>query len=131
MEVIKRRVETRCRVVREALEWAESLSMRVSVVLIGSYARGDFNLWSDVDIVLVSEDLRGGPVERLRNIDAPPGYEVIPLTPGEFMRLLEKRNAIAVEAVERGVVLRDDLGLFRSLGRREREDPCLSQTPLS
>lgn len=131
MEFIKRREEARCRVVREALEWAESLSMRVSVVLIGSYARGDFNLWSDVDIVLVSEDLRGGPVERLRNIEAPPGYEVIPLTPGEIMRLLEKGNVISVEAVERGVVLRDNLEIFRSLGRREREDPCLSRESLS
>ncbi|ABL79081.1 DNA polymerase, beta domain protein region [Thermofilum pendens Hrk 5] len=99
-------------VVKEALEWASRLRGSVTAVLVGSYARGDFNEWSDVDVVLVSGEFKGGPLERLKAIEVPPGYEVIPLTPEEFERLLERGDQLALEAVERGVKLRDDLGLL-------------------
>jgi len=36
-------------------------------------------------------------IERLENIDHPPGFEVIPLTPKEFIRLIEKKNPVALE----------------------------------
>ena len=111
MEVVKRRTLERKRVINELAEWASALSFKATAVLVGSYARGDFNLWSDVDVVLVAE-FEGGPVERLKRLDVPVGVQVIPLTPREFSRLLAKRNPLAVEAVERGVVLRDDFGLF-------------------
>jgi predicted nucleotidyltransferase len=74
---------------------------------------GDFNLWSDVDILLVSDDLVGSPIERLKKIEAPPKYEVLPLTTKEFMDMLRRRDSLAKEALERGVVLRDDLNLSR------------------
>ncbi|MHB9302290.1 nucleotidyltransferase domain-containing protein [Thermofilum pendens] len=112
MEVVERRVKLREEVVKEALEWASRLRGSVTAVLVGSYARGDFNEWSDVDVVLVSGEFKGGPLERLKAIEVPPGYEVIPLTPEEFERLLERGDQLALEAVERGVKLRDDLGLL-------------------
>lgn len=112
MEVLEERRRQRERVIGEAKRWAESLPFKASVILIGSYARGDFNLWSDVDIVLIAE-LHGNPLERLKMIDYPPGFEVIPLTQSEFMRLLKKGNPIAVEAISEGVILRDDYGLER------------------
>lgn len=37
---------------------------KVSAILIGSYARGDFNKWSDVDVLLIAE-FAGNPLERL------------------------------------------------------------------
>jgi hypothetical protein len=49
---------------------------------------------------------------------------VIPLTPEEAVRAAEKGNPLLVEAAERGVVLRDDLGmagvLRNALERRRR-----------
>ena len=52
MEVLEERRRIREKVTREAESWARSLPFKASVILIGSYARGDFNVWSDVDIVL-------------------------------------------------------------------------------
>jgi predicted nucleotidyltransferase len=66
LEIIERRARIRCNLIRKAFEWARGLGSRVTAILIGSYARGDFNLWSDVDIILISEDLVGYPVERLK-----------------------------------------------------------------
>ncbi len=104
------------RVIAEARMWAESLPAPVTVILVGSFARGDFNAWSDVDIVLVAPWLRGlTPLERLRLLDTPPGYEVVAWTPEEALERLRRRNPLAVEAVERGVVLRDDLRLAEGL----------------
>jgi predicted nucleotidyltransferase len=59
LEIIKARKSVIDRVVSEAKRWASSLSIRCTAYLIGSYARGDFNLWSDIDILLVSDDLVG------------------------------------------------------------------------
>ena len=112
MEVIERRKRLREKIIEDASVWARKLSLRVTAVLIGSYARGDFNLWSDVDVLLISDDFRGGPVERLNSLEIPPGFQVIPLTSKEFRRLLKRKDILALEAVESGIVLRDDLGIM-------------------
>lgn len=113
MEVIEKRTRLREQVIRRASNWAERLPIKATAILTGSYARGDFNLWSDVDILLVSEDFKGGPVERLKALDIPSRFQVIPLTPKEFRRLLTRRDHLALEAVESGIMLRDDLKLIR------------------
>ena len=120
-QVIRRRREERQRVIEEAKKWAQGLPGPVTAILVGSYARGDFNAWSDVDIVLVSPRFRGLRVlDRLAAIDAPPGYEVIPWTPEEYIEARGRRNPLAVEAAEQGVVLRDDLGLATGAASRAR-----------
>ena len=119
MEILKERRELRERVLREAREWASSLSYKATVVLVGSYARGDFNLWSDVDLILVS-DFKGNPIERLRTIRSPPGYEVIPLTPEEFMEQADRRNPLVLEAICEGIVLRDDYRLLDNESLRRK-----------
>ena len=111
MEVLRERLDVRRRVTEEVREWAYRLRLRSSVALVGSYARGDFNLWSDVDVVIVSDEFRGNPVERLKSIDTPPGFEVIPLTLQEFGELLRRGNPIAVELVGSGVIVRDDYNI--------------------
>ena len=116
MEVIKARKSVIDRVISEAKKWATSLPIKCTAYLIGSYARGDFNIWSDVDILLVSDDLVGSPVERLKRIETPPNYEVIPLTSSEFRRMLGREDSLAKEALKRGILLRDDLNLFDSVG---------------
>jgi len=110
LKILEERRSHREEVINEAKEWAMNLPFKASVILIGSYARGDFNEWSDVDVVLISE-LTGSPLDRLKKINYPAEYEVIPLTLVEFMRMLRKKNPIAVEAVERGIILRDDFNI--------------------
>jgi hypothetical protein len=74
---------------------------------------GEFNAWSGVDILLIGK-FEGRPPERLERVRAPPGF-VIPLTPEEAVRAAEKGNPLLIEAAERGIVLRDDLGVANAL----------------
>lgn len=108
MEVLRERRRIREEIIDKAREWARGLSLKATVMLVGSYARGDFNLWSDVDVIVIAE-FDDRPIERLKNVDYPPGFELIPLTPKEFIRLVGKKNPLAVEALNTGIVLRDDL----------------------
>lgn len=112
MEIIEERKRFRQHVLEKVSRWARGLSFRASVILVGSYARGDFNLWSDIDILVISPSFKGSPVERLKALDILPGSEVVPLTPEEFERLVERGDPLAMEALDQGVVLRDDLKLF-------------------
>ncbi len=112
MGALEERRRIREDVVRRAREWAHSLPFRATVILVGSYARGDFNVWSDVDVLLIAE-FTGSPLERLKSIDYPAGFEVIPLTHDEFIRLFSKGNPLAMEALSTGVLLRDDFGVSR------------------
>jgi len=115
---IERRRGARRRVLEEARRWASSLEAPVTVFLVGSYARGDFNEWSDVDLVVVSPLFEGVRVlDRLYALTIPPGYEVVPLTPSEFEKLLSRRNPLGVDVACNGVLLRDDLGLKNLLSR--------------
>lgn len=71
-DVIRERERERRRVVERAKAYVSSLEGKLSAFLIGSYARGDFNAWSDVDLLVVG-DFRGNPLERLMEMDFPPG----------------------------------------------------------
>ncbi len=39
---------------------------KTTLILFGSYARGDFNLWSDIDIIIISDYFKN-----IRFIDRP------------------------------------------------------------
>ncbi len=108
MEILTERKRIREEAIQKARTWAEDVPFKVTAILVGSYARGDFNLWSDIDVMVIAE-FNSRPVERLKNIDYPAGFEMIPLTPKEFRRLLEKKDPLALEALSIGIVLRDDL----------------------
>ncbi len=113
MEIVKERMGIRERVIEEAADWARKLPFTATAVLVGSYARGDFNLWTDVDVILVSDTFKGSPLDRLRMLDTPPAYQVVPLTPEEFKRLVEKGDQLAIEALTIGVILREDVKIPR------------------
>jgi len=110
MEILRERRRIKDKIIEEVSRWAKGIPFKATVILIGSYARGDFNLWSDIDVMMMAE-FNSRPIERIKNIDHPPGLEVIPLTPKEFRRLAERRNPLALEALSRGIVLRDDLNI--------------------
>jgi Nucleotidyltransferase domain. len=65
MDIIERRIKERNMVIDRSRNFAQNLPLNSSAFLVGSYARGDFNLWSDVDIVVISNFV-GNPLVRLK-----------------------------------------------------------------
>lgn len=81
------------------------LGVRAAVVH-GSVARGDFNLWSDVDVLVVAERL---PERFLGRIDAlgrrPPRVQPLAWTPEEWCDRRYAGDPIVVESARCGVWL--------------------------
>ena len=82
----------------------------VCAFLIGSVARGDFNLGSDIDVIIISDTLPADPLEGSRLLYGfgsplvePKGY-----TLREFRHLLGRRHPTALAVLEEGILLRDD-----------------------
>jgi uncharacterized protein len=105
--VVARRRRERRELIDRARRWASSLDLEVrAAVVFGSVARGDFNLWSDVDVLLVTPDVSGSPLDRAVRLGArPPRVQPLAWTPGEARQELARRNPIAEEAVAAGVWL--------------------------
>lgn len=87
----------------------------VAAVVFGSYARGDFNTWSDVDVLVLSDDLPGDPRERLDVLwrRRPGGIEPVGWTLVEHQARRRRRDPIAVEADDLGVVVLGTLPTLR------------------
>ena len=105
----RRRVEREQRLAL-AREHVEQIGRRIPMtgaVVAGSIARGDFNLWSDIDVVVVSDALPApGPArDQALAGEAAPGLELHGYTSAEFTQALEQGDRLALEAAERGVVL--------------------------
>ncbi|MGC9135387.1 nucleotidyltransferase domain-containing protein [Caldivirga sp.] len=108
-------IEWRRRLRDRAIELAKLIAGEVNgtVLLVGSYARGDFNVDSDVDVLVVAE-FTEPPHRRLLNINMPPNVEVIALNIHEAINAVGKCYPIAHD-IALGVVLKDDLGIAREL----------------
>lgn len=107
--LIRRRRERAARI-KEARGWARRLAGRLAVravVVVGSVARGDFNKWSDLDVLVVADDLPADGRARLAllDADAPAGCQPIGWTPGELAERRRRGDPIAVEADTVGVVV--------------------------
>jgi hypothetical protein len=118
-DVLAERRRERERLIDLAREYVESLAARHPVdaaVVVGSVARGDFNVWSDVDVVVVAEGLPERAPDRVGFLleAAPPGIQPVGFSRSEFRRALAKRSRLAHEALDRGVVLLGE-GLIGSL----------------
>lgn len=89
-----------------AVDLATELPL-VAVVVFGSYARGDFNTWSDIDVLVVSEHLPDDARARLDLLWRPGRGEVSPVgwTIGEHEARRRRRDPIAVEADTVGVTV--------------------------
>jgi predicted nucleotidyltransferase len=107
----ERRVE-RERALNTARRFIECVEGRVKLALAlvyGSYARGDFNEWSDIDVLLVVEDnLPRNPLKRLELMEdcllQAPGVEPLILSTSELEKLLEK-NQLIKKIIEEGITL--------------------------
>lgn len=104
----RRRAEQRALVGRaERFAGALEPDLGVSaVVVFGSVARGDFNLWSDVDVLVVLAEADDDTVDRVRSAGREVGL-IAPVvwTPAQLRAQLARRDLIAVESVERGLWL--------------------------
>ena len=75
-------------------------------ILFGSYARGDYQEWSDIDIALVSDTFEGNRIDdkdKIRKItlSISSEIEVIPFAPDDF----NLNNPLAKEILTTGVRL--------------------------
>lgn len=112
-DVIAERQAERQRLVELARDYVARLSARIplaAAVVVGSVARGDFNVWSDVDVVIVADDLPERAPDRaaLLLADAPGGVQPVGFTPAELTAALGRGNPLATEALGAGLVLTGD-----------------------
>jgi len=91
-----------------ARRYAAALSVElplVAAVVFGSHARGDFNTWSDIDVLVVSHHLPDSTHERSdmlwRHVSG--GVSPIGWTISELEDARRRRDPIAVEADAVGV----------------------------
>ncbi len=94
-------------------EYSKAVSSKIGKftgVLYGSMARGDYNVWSDIDFLVISDKLPENPLKRLEFLysltDTP--IEVKGYTKNEFIIMIEKRNPMALDALVEGKVIVND-----------------------
>lgn len=112
-KVVEKRIKRAGWALSKAKEFTECIKKIfrsiVLVVLFGSYARGDFNEWSDIDILIVVDDvLPNKPTERIdmvvpciTAVEAP--IEPIIISRNEFENLKKKKNPAIVDAIDNGI----------------------------
>lgn len=103
---------------------AAYLEGEATVILFGSYARGDYNLASDFDLVVISDRIKGNPLERTRelyklNEEFLP-VDIIAYTEEEFLKALENLSPSALDAVAEGRVLHDN-GFYKAARKKFEE----------
>lgn len=108
--VVERRRAEQNQRIEVAATWARALATRLdvsAVVVFGSTARGDFNKWSDIDVLVVSAALPRGARRRLEVLmaDAPPGLQPVGWTPAELDLRRARRDPIVLECDSVGRVV--------------------------
>lgn len=119
MEVIKERIRKRDLYVEKAQAFAECVIRKLSnsaILVYGSVSRGDFNEWSDIDVLVITQErIPQRPTERLDVIHdcmkENPLIEPVIITLDELRKLFAKKNPLVIEALKKGIILIDRLGL--------------------
>ncbi len=109
--IVRRRSERESRIAT-ARQWAQRAAPMLhakAFIVVGSVARGDFNKWSDIDVLVVADDLPANLHERLSLLaptGRPPGVEAIVWTRRELAdRRARGTDPMAHEAYSIGVVV--------------------------
>jgi hypothetical protein len=107
--LVRRRAEQQARI-RCAADWARELAKRldlVAVVVFGSSARGDFNKWSDIDVLVLAHGLPPDARARLALLTeaAPPGIQPVGWMPDEFADRRRHNDPIARECDTVGITV--------------------------
>ncbi len=119
-KIIRERALTRIKALEEAGKFINCISRilgEISVALYGSYARGDFNEWSDIDILIIAKDLPVNPLARLKRIHEclkkHPTIDPILVTIEEYQKMTTKQNPITVDVEKNGIILKDKLNILQ------------------
>ncbi len=79
------------------------------IILYGSFARGDFNERSDIDIIVIAKNLPENYFERTKllyeQIKTPVPIEPLGYTPSEFIKMIYKRRCTSLFAMSEGIPL--------------------------
>lgn len=110
IKAIEERRAEREHLISLAREYAGLLAERVELkaaVLAGSVARGDFNVWSDIDVVVVAAELPRRAPDRAGLLleGAPPRVQPVGYTPAELRQAIARGNRLVREAIACGIVL--------------------------
>ncbi len=112
--VVRRRRAEQESLIEAARAWVDRLQGRLPLdraVVFGSVARGDFNRWSDVDLLLVSPAFHGPPLRRLEQLgDRPARVQPVCWTPAEWRAERDRGNPIALEAETMGIGIEPGVG---------------------
>jgi len=108
--IVERRREEQAAAFALARTYAEALAAEitlVAVVVFGSYSRGDFNTWSDIDVLVVSDELPDDTRERSDLLwrHQPGGVSAVGWTTGEHRDRRRRGDPIAIEADGSGVTV--------------------------
>jgi predicted nucleotidyltransferase len=103
----------RAELIATAAAYVEALGKRIGLVaaaVAGSVARGDFNLWSDIDVVVVANGLPPRAPERAGLLlkSAPARVQPVGYSPAEFALAVRRGDRLACEVLEVGVSLAGD-----------------------
>ena len=120
-DILEKRRRQREEWLTVARTYAEALRQKLgplTAVVYGSVARGDFHLGSDVDLLIISEGLPDNPLVRMELLyaEVEPPLEPKGYIPAEFHALLARNQPAIREAWERGIVVIDDLELWKRIG---------------
>ena len=83
-----------------------------SIILYGSMAKGTYGVGSDIDLLIISDNLPYNFLDRLKLLNeinsttAP--IEALGYTTKEFEKMLRKKHPTALDALEEGIILYDD-----------------------
>lgn len=112
LKALEDRKLEREKVIRLAEKYFHRISRLISIragILYGSYARGDFHAGSDIDLIIIAEDLPEHPLDRWELLYScisggmePKGYTV-----SEFLKLKGNRNPFILELLSEGVTVFD------------------------
>lgn len=112
-KALKEREQQRAAFIELARSYVHKVGQLLPVscgVVCGSVARGDFNLGSDIDVLIISDSLPPHPLDRMellyRYVEA--GLEPKGYTTDEFITMLGKGNPLAMDAKQNGVVVQDN-----------------------
>ncbi len=78
------------------------------IILFGSFARGDYHEYSDIDLIIIGylDDNFFNRIGKVLDL-VPPNIELEPLvyTPEEFEKMKENENPFILNVLEEGIIL--------------------------
>jgi len=101
--------------IRLLVEYSKPFQPR-TIILFGSYARGDFTESSDIDLCLIADKMPKEELPRRTLPDMPkiPKLKVIGFLPEEFLEYIRTIRFLAFDIVADGIIIYDD-GLYRKI----------------